>query len=339
MPAITAESARLEPDSWAAIADLARLAPTPHNTQPFRVRPLNATRAELVLVPERLLPEEDHGNLYVLSAFGIFASALERAARHLGRALSVQPIPSLDVSALTKKSPPLVLGEAHIGDACAPDASAELLRARRTSRLPYHDREVDRAALAALVAVAEEGGHRLVVESNPPVVRQLLRLNATAIIDNLQLDSEREEIRGWHRLGPTPEFGDGLWQEPMNQPAWELRTAFAAPHMFSLPGLRQFAIHRYLKTQAGTRHVGLLCGPFSRWPELLAAGRMLHALWLAMTKHEVYMQPFGSMLTNPEYAKKLVTDFRIDDCWLLFRLGYSAPPPRSPRLESILIDE
>jgi hypothetical protein len=170
-------------------------------------------------------------------------------------------------------------------------------------------------------------------------VGPLLRLNAAAIIDNLQLDSEREEIRRWHRIGRTPEFGDGLWQTPMNQPAWELRSAFAIPRMFSLPGLRAFAIHRYLKTQAGTRYVGLLCGPFARWPELVVAGRMLLDLWLSMTASGIYVQPFGSMLTNPVYARMIAEQFKVDDCWLIFRLGHSDPPPRSPRLQSILIHE
>ena len=36
-----------------------------------------------MLLTERLLPAEDHGNLYVTSAFGVFAVALERAARSL----------------------------------------------------------------------------------------------------------------------------------------------------------------------------------------------------------------------------------------------------------------
>ena len=66
--------------NWQNIARLARLAPTPHNTQPFRIRPLDETTAEILLLPERLLPEEDHGNLYVASAYGILAVAIERAA-------------------------------------------------------------------------------------------------------------------------------------------------------------------------------------------------------------------------------------------------------------------
>ncbi len=323
---------------WPEIAQLARLAPTPHNTQPFRIRPRSATVADLVLVSERLLPEEDHGNLYVLSAFGTFVATLERAARHHGRAIEIVPVAHLDPGALTKASGVVVLGSARIHGDVPRQASDVLLDARRTSRLPYHDREIAPETLAHFVEVVREGGHRLLLQNDPAVVEPLLALNAAAIIDNLQLSSEREEIRGWHRIGPTPEFGDGLWQVPMNQPAWELRSAFSVPWLFAVPWLRTFAIHRYLKTQAGTRHVALLCGPFARWPELMLAGRTLFGLWMAMAAHGIYMQPFGSMLTNPRYARQIADEFGVSDCWLIMRIGHSDTPPRAPRLESILLD-
>jgi hypothetical protein len=325
-------------DDWRRIADLARLTPTPHNTQPFRIRPRGA-HADLVLLTERLLPEEDHGNLYVPSSFGIFLAMLERAARHIGRTIATDPIPELDTAQLPRKPASLVIGHASLTGECTPETQERILSARRTSRLPYETREVAPDTIEALVRTAETLGHRFVSISDPSVVGPLLRLNAEAIIDNLQLDRERDEIRGWHRLGPTPEFGDGLWQDPMNQPAWELRSAFAVPRLFTWPVFRGFAVHRYLTTQRGTRHIGLLCGPFKAWPELVVAGRMLLDLWLKMAEREVYMQPFGSLLTNPHYAKIIAEQFGVKDCWLIMRFGYSPPPPRAPRLKSILIDE
>jgi len=321
---------------WHDIAGLARLAPTPHNTQPFRIRP-RGERAELVLLTERLLPREDHGNLYVAASFGTFAVSLERAARHFGHALTVTPVARLDVATLETQGAEVVVGEAELTGSTPPEVSAELLEARRTSRLPYHDRAIDPAALAALGRLCTDHGHRFVQYGDPGVVEPLLRLNAEAIIDNLQLADEREEIRGWHRLGKTPEFGDGLWQAPMNQPAWELWSAFAAPSAFKLPGLRNFAVRRYLATQRGTRHVALLCGAFKSWPELYRAGRLLLDVWLEMARHQLYMQPMGSMLTNPHYVAEIERRFGCSDCWLVVRLGYSDRPPRAPRLEQILI--
>jgi len=326
--------------AWERIADLARLVPTPHNTQPFRIIPRDASRAELVLLTERLLPREDHGNLYVTSSFGAFAVALERAAAHCGIALGVEPVAALDPDGLEARGPRVVLGTAEQRGP-ARSEPAELLAARRTSRLPYHDRAIDPGALAAMASVVERGGHRLLVHDDPAVVASLLRLNAEAVIDNLLLEDEREEIRGWYRFGATPDAGDGLWQVPLNQPAWEIRAAFATPWLFQWPGFRQFGVWRYLRTQRGTRHIALVCGAFRTWPELYAAGRMLMAFWLEMARHGVYMQPMGSMLTNPRYAAEIARRFAVqgDTCWLVLRMGYSDEPPRAPRLTDILLHE
>lgn len=324
--------------AWEEIARFARLAPTPHNTQPFRILPRTANRADLVLLTERLLPREDHGNLYVTSAFGVFATALERAARHFGVALEVEPVADLEPSGLEARGPRVMLGTAHQRGS-APSQRADLLGARRTSRLPYQDRPLDPRAVAALEAVAARAAHRFIVRDSDEIVGPLLRLNAEALLDNLMLADEREEIRGWYRFGVTPEFGDGLWQIPLNQPAWEIRAAFATPWLFQWPGFRGFGLRRYLRTQRGTRCIALLCGKFLTWPELYAAGRMLMELWLEMANHEVYMQPMGSMLTNPRYAAEIARRFEVSDCWLVLRLGYSDEPPRAPRLKDILIHD
>jgi hypothetical protein len=85
--------------------------------------------------------------------------------------------------------------------------------------------------------------------------------------------------------------------------------------------------------------VGLLCGAFERWPELYAAGRLLLDVWLEMARHDIYMQPMGSMLTNPVYAAEIAKRFSVDDCWLVIRFGYSDRPARAPRLEHIVVNE
>jgi len=108
---------------------------------------------------------------------------------------------------------------------------------------------------------------------------------------------------------------------------------------FRLRLLRKLAVQRYLLTQQGTRHIALLCGAFRSWPELYEAGRALFDFWLELQRHDLYMQPMGSMLTNRHYAAEIARRFECEDCWLVVRLGYSDVPPRAPRLENILINE
>lgn len=323
--------------TWREIAHLARLAPTPHNTQPFRIRPVDPRTADIVALSERFLPEEDHGNRYVASAFGIFAATMEVAATTLGVQVKIVPAESIDVAGLHRASVPTTLGTATIVGDVVPSTDAGLLDLRRTSRIPYIDRLVEPDVWTALSAIAESRGHRLLEYNDRDVVDATLRLNVDALIDNLGLDREREEIRHWYRTGPTPPFGDGLWERPLNQSAFEIKTAFGSPRLFHLPIIKQLATNRYLKTQRGTRHIVLLCGPFTTWPELVDAGRALFGIWVEMARSGVYMQPMGSMLTNPVYAAKIAQRFEVTECWLVLRAGYSDVPPRAPRLESILL--
>jgi hypothetical protein len=332
-----AELAGADWTTWREIAHLARLAPTPHNTQPFRLRPLDPRTADIVALSERFLPEEDHGNLYVASAFGIFAATLEVAAATLGVRVRIVPVDSIDVAGLHRAPVPTTLGTATIVGDMVPSPDGSLLDLRRTSRIPYLDRVVDADVWTALRAIAESRGQRLLEYHDHGVVDETLRLNVEALIANLGLDREREEIRHWYHTGPTPPFGDGLWERPLNQTAFEIRTAFGSPRLFKLPIIRQLATQRYLNTQRGTRHIVLLCGPFATWPELANAGRALFGIWVEMARHGVYMQPMGSMLTNPAYAAEIAQRFAVPDCWLVMRAGYSDLPPRAPRLESILL--
>ena len=119
--------------------------------------PRGPERAELVLLTERLLPREDHGNLYVASAFGIFAATLERAARHFGHEVTVEPVGAAGPrQPRGPRAAQSCSGEARITGRRPPAPQADALDARRTSRLPYHDRAVDPDALARLRRVAAD---------------------------------------------------------------------------------------------------------------------------------------------------------------------------------------
>jgi hypothetical protein len=323
---------------WAQIDQLARMAPSPHNTQPFRIRPVDERTAVIVALPDRMLPVEDADDLYVLASFGIFAETLERAGRHFGWQVRVVHSPTVRRGHGQQGSGPLLLGHASIEGRCQPGDEGSVLLARRTSRLPYEDRLVPGPVLQEFAQIAAQYGHCFESFDDPSLVQEVLECNVRALLHNNLKLAQLRELRGWIRFGPTPAVGDGLWREPMNQPHWEMRLALAAPRLFLLPGIAPLAQTRYLRTQRGTRHVAILRGPFASWPELVAAGRMLMCLWLTMTRHGVYMLPFGSMITNEACNRHLRRRFAADDIWFIFRFGYSPVPPRAPRLASVLLD-
>jgi hypothetical protein len=324
---------------WVDVAQLARLAPTPHNTQPFRIRPLNASVAQLVILRERMLPLEDPDNLYVMSSFGIFAETLECAGRHFGLDIRVTPDADVVPGAIEPGSGPVVLGRAEVRGRCVPQEQRTMLEARRTSRLPYENRLVATRTLDEFARIAVEHGHTFDSYAQPELVRDVLRRNVTALLENNLKTEELAELRRWIRTADTPTVGDGLWAGPMNQPPWEMRLALKAPRLFLLPGIAALARRKYLRTQSGTRHVAILRGRFQSWPELVDAGRLLMRLWLAMTRHGVYMLPFGSMITNAPCNRYLRERFAAEDIWFILRFGYSRVPPKAPRLSSVLLGD
>jgi hypothetical protein len=324
-------------DIWQSISSLARYSPTPHNTQPFRIRPLGPKSAHLVILEERMLPVEDAGNRYVMASFGIFAETVERAARHFGVELFVTAYDCVIPGQLGRGRGPVVIGRAEIVGSCEPEDQGHLLGARRTSRLPYENRPVPPHVLTQFGAIAKGQGHEFLSFDDPAIVRDVLSRNVKALLQNNLKAAELAELRRWIRIAETPEQGDGLWCGPMNQPPWEMRLALAAPWMFVMPVIRELTRLKYLRTQAGTRHVAILRGAFKSWPELVRAGRMLMQLWLSMAEHDIYMLPLGSMITNARCHAYLKKKLSADDIWFIMRFGYSAVPPRAPRLASILM--
>ena len=319
--------------TWENLAEIARFAPTPHNTQPYRLRPTGACNADVVVVRDRLLPNEDHGNLYMTASIGVFFETLERAGRALGRTVETALDPALEVSRLHDAEPFVRVGTARIADAITPepDFARAVVYARRTSRLPYDSVPIADEVVARLVASVASYGQTLLVDASRERVNSLLRYNAASIVDGLQMRGGRRETASWYRTGATPDIGDGLWSEPFCQPVWEVKLAFGAPALLSLPVIRQIAEARFVRSQRAPQ-VGFLRGPFLAPADLVRAGRSLMQLWLAMAKEGVYMHPMGSLLTNPVYAKRVAELVGHRDFWLAFRVGKSAEPARAPRL-------
>jgi len=62
--------------------------------------------------------------------------------------------------------------------------------------------------------------------------------------------------------------------------------------------------------------------------------------WLETARNDLYIHPFGNLVTNANAARKVLNETNVPDVWLVFKIGYSIEPPKSHRLplEKILID-
>jgi nitroreductase len=320
---------------WRGVVQDALWAPSPHNTQPWQVRLLSGREAELWAPADRLLPVEDPDGRFLTAGLGIFLEALDVAASARGLALEFEYL-----------HPPLGLGAQQQALAARLELvergepgrfNVDLLARRRTSRLPYDGRPAAAAALRELSALGAEAGHDVRFSSDRSLVDWVVGLNADTVFYDLDEDDRREEIGQW-TCGTDAEAarkGDGFSPACLGFSPLLVRLFFRRHGLFHNRAVRTVAHSLYARSLRGTATVGWIAGPWRTSEDWLEAGRMLMRFWLALTAHGLYVQPFGSVITNPRSHARLAERLELSEgdreLWLLLRVGYSAEPPRSAR--------
>src|SRR5439155_6036326 len=119
---------------WHGLVDDARWAPSPHNTQPWQLQPQSEREADVYVPRERLLPVEDPDGRFLTAGLGIFVETLAIAAAARGLRLEYDVrFPTLGDRAEERS----LFARLTLSEGAEPDLSLELVRRRRTSRLPF----------------------------------------------------------------------------------------------------------------------------------------------------------------------------------------------------------
>ena len=315
---------------WRELLEHARWAPSPHNIQPWLLRCLDDGTAEISIPGDRLLPDTDPGGRFTGSGVGCLVEALAVAARAHGLGVTATP---------TGREPgdlePVVVLALEPADEQADER--ELLRARRTSRLPFDRSPVEESLLDELAALSAAAGHTWRSSSDPDLVRWIVELNRETLFLDMADPVARAEVGHWLRFSnrEAAQRRDGFSPEALGFPGWLLRLFFQRHALLELPGIRGGARYLYGRATGGTRTIAWLRGPFQTFADGVAAGRLLMRLWLTMTREGIRLHPFGSVVTNATANARLQSRIEPGEgtLWLVMRLGRSAEPPRSHRRE------
>lgn len=323
---------------WAELVEDARWTPSPHNLQSWLVRPLAETEAELLHDPVRTLPATDPGGRFVTVGLGGFVESLAIAAAARGLRLEVV-YEGARVDPGASAPVPFARLSLAAGDIEEP-LGVELLRARRTSRLPYDGRPAADGLLEQLRRLAAFHDHALRWSNDRALTAAVLALNEEALFFDMTDPVARSEVGRWLRFSAAEAARrrDGFSPATLGFPGPLIKLFFRSHRLLALPGARGGVRRLYRRTMRGTRTVAWLQGPFEQPRHWLAAGRLLQRLWLTMTAHGLQLHPFGSIVTNDEANARahelLQLTPEAGTLWLVLRLGYSAEPPRSHRLET-----
>lgn len=326
---------------WADIGPYLVTCPSPHNTQPFRLRVSGDRTADVIFLPRRGLPVADPEGRFTWLTAGIFIEIIAIAAHALGYELEQKT----DFSPMYRggdTKTPQVISRLKLVPAGGPvsDLDADLILQRHTSRLPYDGKAIPSSLIVEMQAEARRTGHAFDTRNDPKSIAWVVEINRQSLFHDMGNAAVRNELIHWLRFGTREEAitNDGLSARCLGFSATLLKNLFTQHKFWLLPGIKDALGLFYKRSMTGIGTIGWLRGPYGTNQDWMSAGSTMFRLWLIVTKHGFYWHPYGSVITSEEARTNMIKYLDMpaetggEMVWLLLRLGKSPMPPRSHRL-------
>jgi nitroreductase len=333
--------------AWKEILETAVLSPSPHNVQPWRVRVLSDGEADLFIERGRTLPKEDPTGSFIILTMGLFIEALTIAAANRSYALGyrLHRSPSEYTPEYIEAERDDLMPFARL--TLEPDAAARggyedaLFAKRQTSRVSLTPEPVPADAARALSELSHSWGQRYVQFADHATVERVLARNTDALFEDLNEPGYHDEIVEWFRFTSRQarRTRDGLDYRCMNSSRTAFWLAARFPKLLLTPLLGRLFRRLYRRQLGRVPTVAVLAGPFWRPEEAFETGRFLLRFWLETARHGLYLHPYGNLVTNKPAAEWCEGELGVPNVWLIFKIGFSAEPPRSYRrpVEEVLL--
>jgi hypothetical protein len=336
-------------NDWLSLLETAVRTPSPHNVQPWRLRPSDNREADLFIERRRTLPKEDATGSFIILTMGMFVEALSvlAANRSLALAWELQHAPDWYAKEILRPAGEELMHFARLrlseGVAVTePTYDDSLFFRRRTSRVSLLPKPVEASASRALVELAAAWGHRYEQVTDAAKIERILSRNTVALFEDLNSPEYHDEIVEWFRFTDrtAQRTRDGLDYRCMNTSRAAFWASARMPRLLLLPFTRRL-LARVYRTQLGVvPTIGLLSGPFWEPESAFETGRFLLRFWLEAARHNLYLHPYGNLVTNRRAAEWCRVETGVEGIWLVFKIGYSLEPPASYRRtpEEVLVD-
>ena len=341
---------------WETLLQTAIHAPSPHNVQPWRVRILSDDSADLLIEKRRTLPKEDPTGSFIILTMGLFIEALQILAANRSLQLHYQLhqapeqftpehiakaegelLPFARLALKPRQQEPS--NELNAGDEAYDDA---LFLTRRTSRISLSPQPVPEAAVQSLRNLARAWGQRYEQVTGAKIIERVLEQNIHALFEDLNAPAYHDEIVEWFRFTDraSRRTRDGLDYRCMNASRSSFWLAARFPVLLQLPIMRPILQVVYRRQLGVVPTIGMLAGSFWQPSSAFETGRFLMHFWLQLAKFDLYIHPYGNLVTNKRAAEWCEKELDVSDIWLIFKIGFSKVPPQSYRrtVEEVLVD-
>jgi hypothetical protein len=217
-----------------------------------------------------------------------------------------------------------------------------LFLTRRTSRISLLPQRLPDGDVQALSNLARKWDQRYEQVSVPATVERILERNIDALFEDLNTPAYHDEIVEWFRFTDraSRRTRDGLDYRCMNASRLSFWLAARFPKLLQLPMIRPILNSIYRKQLGIVPTIGMLAGPFWEPASAFETGRFLMRFWLELVKRDLYIHPYGNLVTNKRAAEWCREATGVSDIWLIFKIGFSKEPPQSyrRRVEEVLVD-
>jgi hypothetical protein len=322
---------------WIQLIEYARWCPTVHNLQPQRVKIVSNTEAELYYDASRLLPHGDQHSIFATVAMGIFIEHLSIVAHSFSQQVVIEKV--YDDIDHQKKGLVLFTKLKLIPTTKKEPLDKSLILKRRTSRNHYFTKKIEPSILEEITQETEKQGYQFHFSNKQDDIDFLTTKNEETLFDDLESEKMRTELNALFRYSKqeASDRKDGLWSRCMGFPGIMMKNVFHHFQRYEKGLLKKLINKYYHHSFKNTNTIAWIIGDFSNTEHYLQAGKVIARNWLLMTKHNVYMQPCGSLLTNEKMYDELCMKLNIKEpvkICMIMRMGYSKTPARSYRLET-----
>jgi hypothetical protein len=313
----------LDDETWKAIVDEAKRAPSPHNTQPARWR-LSGDVIELLEDPSRRLFASDPSGRDHRLALG---AAWEGTRLALGkRGLR----PDGEMGAMVSDAGVVVRGRVVTGGVRDPLVDAVGVRATWRGTFDPVDDDILRKVARR---VGREGA---LLVSNKAVVRECADVIDDASVKALLLPRYLEELVDWTRFSPEHPswYRDGMNLEALRLNAFEgklgkilmKRAPFTA---LARARLARFLVSESAQTASASALVGIVAN--NDEPDLVSGARLYRA-WLTLAKNGLALCPMSVLTDEPALNRRFAGAIGVGDGQRLVHLWRVGRAPEPQRL-------
>jgi nitroreductase len=329
----------------------ALLAPSSHNTQPWRVALPGRDTIDVYVDPARKLPGVDPLDRQLVLSAAAFVEVCAIALGHAGFEPVAVYFPEGDAAALVGRSPVVTLRLETSGT----ERDARLfsaIRGRHTNRRPYEpERSIPNVDLDRIRAAASVGRAQLEFITERTARREL----ATACRDAMAIDvsdrARNEELATWFRFDDDElerrRDGIGLAQGGTEGFSKWVAETFLLSREAAVDPSGAFAkksIDLTWQQASSAPAFAIITTPANERADQLDAGRSFVRAQLAATSLGIRTQPHFQLLQEypamTNLQRSFIAAFGTADrtVQMLFRLGHAAATRHSPRrpLEAVL---